>query len=246
MFNKAFDIYSWRARILPLFIVVMPLVVAAAIWLPQPTLLTRLGSFTLVPLGLGMLFSQVGRDLGFKKQSQLWDKWGGCPTIQRLRHCNSEINPKLRDRHHRKLKSLVPDLFIPSKEEEEKDPVVADQIYDVGMRYLMSQTRDRKQYPLIFKENVSYGFRRNLWALKPFGIAFNILCIGSASAYIWHGWKVSHSISPEHLVVGLLSLGFVIFWLVWITHSWVRIPSEAYAIQLLEACEQLKNSNVVK
>jgi len=146
-----FDSYTWKARVLPVFVVMFPFGIATALWLPNFLFVERLTGALVAPLGLAMLLSQIGRDRGYRKQPALWNRWGGAPTTQLLRYRTFGANPILLKRYHDKLRLLQPDLNIPSHEDE---------------------TRDRSRFPLLYKENVNYGFRRNLWGLKPFGLAF--------------------------------------------------------------------------
>lgn len=46
--------------------------------------------------------------------------------------------------------------------------------------FLREQTRDPKMFPIVYEENVNYGFRRNLLGLKPTGAA--IAVVGSLAA----------------------------------------------------------------
>jgi hypothetical protein len=94
-------------------------------------------------------------------------------------------------------------------------------------------TRDKQQYPLVFEENVSYGFRRNVWGLKPFGIA--IAAIGTAGAAVnlfrFHeGTQLGLAIACT-----IVSALLLLFWLCWVNPGWVRIPAKAYAERLLES-----------
>jgi len=38
----------------------------------------------------------------------------------------------------------------------------------------------------------------------------------------------------------VVNLALMLCWAAWVTPSWVRIPAQAYAERLLEACNQLK------
>lgn len=241
MVATKFDIYTWRARIVPAFLVFLPLAIAVFLWIPDILLIGRLAGIVLGPLGVAMLMAQIGRDRGYKKQPQLWLKWGGAPTTQLLRHRNSESNPVLRDKYHRKFKELQPELEIPTPEEEERDPQKADHIYEACVRHLITRTRDRKQFPLIFHENVNYGFRRNLWGMKLFGTLFALIGLAACGLNLWLNWKNTQRIAGEAAISGIVNLGLLLFWLFWVTPSWVRIPADAYSARLFESCEHLKS-----
>ena len=108
------------------------------------------------------LLTQLGRDAGKNKEKGLWDSWGGKPTTQLLRHRDHQLDPNTKSRYHAKLAAIVPGIRMPSPEEEAQDPQAADHVYDSCVKYLIQKTRDHKQFPLLFHENVSYGFRRDL------------------------------------------------------------------------------------
>lgn len=236
-----FDLYTWRARIAPAFLVVLPLAIAIFLWAPDTILLGRLAGVVLGPLGVAMLMAQVGRDRGYMKQPQLWRRWGGAPTTQLLRHRNRESNPVLRERYHQKLRELQPDVVIPTLEEEEQDPQKADHIYEACVRHLITRTRERKQFPLLFNENVNYGFRRNLWGMKPLGTLFALAGLAACGLNLWVHWERTEGVAAEAAVSSAFNLGLLLFWLFWATPGWVRIAGDAYAARLFETCEQLQN-----
>ena len=64
---------------------------------------------------------------------------------------------------------------MPTADDEVNDPDAADRIYASAVSLLLEKTRDKKAFPLVYKELVSYGFRRNLWGLKAGGILFAII-----------------------------------------------------------------------
>jgi hypothetical protein len=239
-----FDSYTLRARIAPAFLALLPMAVSAFLWAHDVVIAGRLAGVVLGQLGVAMLIAQLGRDQGYVKQPGLWREWGGAPTTQLLRHRNTECNPVLRDAYHRKLRELLPDITLPTREEEERDPEKADQVYEACAKSLIARTRARDQFPLIFHENVNYGFRRNLWALKRFGTVIAIVGVAACGLYLWHGWERSGQISAEAAITVALNLGLLLLWVFRITPCWVRIPAHAYAARLYEACVHLTSEGV--
>ncbi len=71
----------------------------------------------------------------------------------------------------------MPGVTLPSPEAEATDPEAADSLYDSAVQWLIPQTRSGGRFPLVFQENVNYGFRRNLWGLRPIGLAVAIGCL---------------------------------------------------------------------
>lgn len=235
-----FDSYTWRARVLPMFIALFPIGIVCVLWLPNFMLVARLITAFAGPLGLAMLLSQIGRDHGSRKQPSLWQRWGGSPTIQLLRHRSKAVNPVIRQRYHEKLSMLRPDLTLPTPDEELRDPIQADRIYEACVQYLISRTRDHKRFSMVFKENVNYGFRRNLWGLRPVGVTLSALALSSCVLRLWlfkgtSEFRVSDAIAGSILVSITL-----VFWIFSVTADWVRIPADAYASRLLETSEDLE------
>lgn len=234
-----FDRYTLYARVLPAYIVVCPAGIAFAVIYGSVSLIELLSATTFAPALIAAVLAQIGRDAGYRKQSNLWERWGGPPTTQILRHRASKINPALRARYHDQLRRLLPDINIPSPSDEENDPVAADNIYEVCVRYLISRTRDARKFPLVFRENVNYGFRRNLWALKPFGIVCSSTAMAASVYRLW-GYRGDLVSAPPGIVLAaIIGLALLAMWLFVIAPSWVMITAEAYAVRLLEASEQL-------
>ena len=229
------DEYSRRARLLPAMIATSPAVIAATLWLPALTLapiVTILFSW----FGLGVLLSELTRDVGKRREAKLWESWGGSPTLRRLRLRDDCKNPAARDRWRARTAALAPETPLLTGEEERADPSSADRMIEVCVARLRELTRDTSKFPLLFQENVSYGFRRNLWAMKPAAIFLTLLSIAASMLAI-----VFARVAAPYLVYVSITWSVVILtWCVLrIRPSWVRDAAERYADQLLWSCEQL-------
>ena len=150
-----------------------------------------------------------------------------------------DTNFALVERYHRLLNELDPTLDLPTAEGEASDPRSADQAYEVATKWLIDKTRDTDMFQLLFKENVSYGFRRNLWGLKPLALP---LAIVAAALCVACAWPPVGAVELDWAVACAVSIGLVVFWVGWVRPSWVRIPADAYADRLFEACERLQAS----
>lgn len=235
------DTYSWYARIMPVFLVLLPVALAASVWFPNTPILPRISAVLGVPAVLAWLLSQLGRDMGYRRQPGLWTRWGGAPTTQLLRHRNPDANPELRLHYHDCLKALQPSLTLPTAEDEERDPQRADHAYEAATRFLITKTRDKTRFPLIFKENTNYGFRRNLWGMKPIGLPVALLGTAACVAPIWLRPEDFPSVELNWWLATGTSAALCLCWIFWFTPSWVRIAAQAYAERLLEACDQIES-----
>ena len=234
-----FDSYTWYARVTPVFTVLLPLGIGAAVWFPGEDITAKIGTTTLAPFALAALAAQFGRRWGKEKEKSLWHSWGGAPTTQFLRHKDMTFNPVIRKRYHKKLQELLPDYDLPTPETEKQNPQAADQVYEACTRYLIDQTRDKQRFPLVYKENVYYGFLRNLWGMKSLGIALALLGMTICGGRAWAIWGKPESISFELVAGGCLCLLLCVLWMFWVSPSSVRIAANAYAERLLETCDQL-------
>ena len=235
-----FDKYTRHARIAPALIVVLPWALATFAWFPAELPGQGLLWSLLVGGGGTALLAQVSRDRGRRKQTELFEQWGGKPTTRLLRHRDAPNSVKL-ERYHNKLDSVISDVSLPSAEEERTAPEKADDVYDACVAYLMKRTRDRSKElgRLVFEENCNYGFRRNLWGMRPLGITASctgMLAVG-AHAYLSH--LEGTPLQLTTLIPLVVNTALFVGWIVWFTPDWVRDAADAYAERLLATCESL-------
>jgi len=146
----------------------------------------------------------------------------------------------MRERWHKSLSKLLGREF-PSAVEEAADPRKADEVYNASVKLQIGRTRDTKKYSLLFKENIHYGFCRNLFALRSLGIALSLLgFILSSAAGIWCIHLRDPKITPW---VCASACGLFLFWWIGtIKGPWVKIPAFAYAERLFESTEKIARS----
>jgi len=143
-------------------------------------------------------------------------------------------------RRHKKLQELLPDVKMPSPEEEFKNPEAADEVYDSCLSFIREKTRNKKRFGLVFEENCNYGFRRNLWGMKPIGISLSALSTLAIVILILKNlFSKEIPITPFMIGGGPINLLFLFGWLFWFKKEWVKTAAETYAEALLGACDQL-------
>jgi len=241
------DPYSRQARLQPALIVAVPVAILIAIWFP--TLWSALGIvLTLASTcGVALLLSQLARDRGKQLEPRLFASWGGKPSVTLLRHADGRIDENTKTRYRAFLKSRLPDLTLPSVAEEQADAARADRAYESATAWLLTQTRDTKTFGLLFRENISYGFRRNLWGLKPIGLTIALVGACASTAALAYQHLVLHeALPPQIVIVTAATWILALIWIVWITPAWVRIPADAYGAQLLAACDTLNSPGSIK
>ena len=214
-----------------MFVALLPASIGIAVWIPAVSSVWNYVGTFFVALPLTAVLAQIGRQAGKQSEAELFQSWGGTPTTRLLSHRFSSFNKLTLGRYHKKLCSLLPDLRIPEPSDEIKNPGAANQVYDSCVHFLREKTRDRKQFPLVFAENANYGFRRNLWAVKLYGIESSVIGIICCVVFLRYGVTgESKSLS----VVGLLiSVAFLVLWLTVFKPTWVRAAAYSYAERLL-------------
>ena len=249
-----YDQYTLRARIQPALTAVLPLAFLLLTLVPgQPTLATAF--FTLLAtIGGTAVAAQLGRGRGRKKEQSLWNSWGGPPTIRLLRHRHTPGDPPLPSRLRQQVEEWV-SYPLPTEEEEEADPLDADTRYKEAVTSLREATRDSAKFPLVLAELTNYGFRRNLWGLKPIGISIAltlallswVLLILTIWGRPWPDpwWDVlvnPDSVAVIRLAVAIVDTVLAAFWLLWVRPSWIKIVDDAYAMRLMESVQTLRGN----
>jgi hypothetical protein len=169
------DPYQRQARTFPGLLTVLPLLVPL-LWIfgPKSPILTAL--LGLVG-GCGAIYAlgSVARGRGKRLEDKLFADWGGMPTTLILRHRDSFLDPVSKKRYHDAIKTKL-GIALPTAAEESRDFPAADGMYTGATRLLREMTRG-KAHALLLKENIAYGFHRNMLAMRPIGILACVLGI---------------------------------------------------------------------
>ena len=237
--NLMIGSYERKARLYPALLLIAPVVAAAVAMLSAK--LSGLQSLGAAIIGCGgaFLLTQLARDSGLKKQQGLFEIWGGLPSVTIFRHRDTRLDAITKTRYHKKLVALVKEAKAPTAEQEQNDPTAADAIYAAWSNYLRANTRDTKKFALLFQENVSYGYRRNVWGLRPIGIAVSILSFLVCGIRLYFIHRSTGKFDEALIGAGTFSAVLLLLWLFRFTVGWVRVPAEAYAVRLSECTEML-------
>jgi hypothetical protein len=233
------DEYSRNARLKPAFIVVLPLALTIAVLGFKQSAAEGVLLGIASSLGFTFLLAQLVRDRGKAKEPKLFQLWGGKPTTAMLRHGEPRINLQTRTRYHKKLGSLL-SLPLPSDAQQRVDPAGADAKYETCVDYLLSRTRDTQRFQLLFQENVNYGFRRNLWAMKPVGLVISVASLATLSAVNLFEAAVGDVRWFTNLTAITIIALLLTWWLLRINPNWVRLSADEYARRLLSCIDDLQ------
>lgn len=234
---RIFDRYSWKARVRPLILAILPIampaVAAAPAW-PHGR-----GTWWLVPLaGVVLLAEPMGRARGKRLESSLFASWGGKPSVQMLRYSGPTSESYLAHLRTRVQEIAGPSVLLPSKAEEDADPSKADEVYETACTILRARARVLPGTYLLAEHDGEYGFRRNALGLRALALAACLVGLtGLAGVVAWagvSGYRVNAAtiILWSMLIIG--ELGLLAFWLVVARPTWVEEAAWDYARQLHE------------
>ncbi|WP_238349258.1 hypothetical protein [Pseudomonas putida] len=169
------------------------------------------------------------------------------PTTIALRHRDRFLDGVSKQRYHTAITAKL-GIAMPTAEEELANPEQADDTYIGATKRLRELTRSNKQ--LLLKENIAYGFHRNMLAMKPVGIA-------SCLVGVLYGLLIAKvlQVTPPHfnpmhfadpgLAAGLtllISLALLAAWLLYFDQDSVRRMGFVYAERLFECLPSLSSS----
>jgi hypothetical protein len=230
--SKYLDIYDIRARLFPALLSALPVIVA--IYLYLPSVFSAANELIALFAGFGgvYLLAQLARDRGKALEPGLYIKWGGMPSVNILRYRGAVLPEVSLARTHQHLEKFS-GIPAPTPDSEIADPAAADDIYKSWSDFLRSKTRDTSKFALLFKENISFGFRRNLLGLKPFTLFFTLM-----SALV----AVVINIENKEIILSALDWAFIVLSLAYaitvglvVNERWVKTPADEYAKRLIEA-----------
>lgn len=238
MTNLGLDKYGFQARLRPALLSLFPVFITISVWVPAVYEIAASFVSLAVACGLTVAFAHIARKRGRVVQRRLVEEWGGLPATLWLRHADHHLEADTKQRYHEFLENNVPGWKAPTPPEEAVDQKQVDSRYGSAVRWLLEYTRDTKQFPLVFIENISYGFRRNVLGLKPFAIIFSLICVGFAAGQLYS--TPLDSLFGDrfpHLAVGIVSFLLLLWWIFGVSKSWVKDAADAYAKALLAGCE---------
>ena len=235
-----FDSYDRRARFYPMALVLLPVALGVAAWVPAGFDIPAFAGSTVAALAVASFLTQIARDEGKKREPYLFRMWGGKPSVRALSYGANVFPTATIARYHRKLAELDPQLAFPrSREEEQDDPNGAASVYESANDMLLHRTRDKQQFNLLFQENMNYGYRRNLWGMKAAGLLTSTLGLLSGLANLIQTVLADAAVTLTPVAAIGTGLLLLVLWTARVTPAWVKLAADSYARQLVAATEAL-------
>lgn len=241
MLRGVLDPYERKARLAPAMLAILPVAVslAAGLWGVERAALGLFGALA-VEFGVPLALANHTRRRGKAVERALWASEGGSPTTKAVRH-RSEGNPHRRDLVRAKLAALAPEVGLPSPKEELADPDDADRRYEAATEVARNRIRNTPEGQLVFAENCSYGYQRNLLGLRPLGrmLAWSALVLAiTALGATTLGLTEGSALLPSMAIA--LDVGAILYWTRHVGPTAVEEAANSYGEAFLGAVAALR------
>lgn len=184
-------------------------------------------------VAVGLAAAEWIRPAGKRAEVKLKRYWGGLPTTQRLSLRNA-TNTAQRVLHRAALEALSGER-LPTAADEGRDFGAAEVAYEeIVRRGIARVVGDGRHAGLLNSENVSYGFRRNTYAIRTVSMVLLIAAIAT-SGFV--------AIASGQFVIGLILCvpfaALLCFWTFAVTEVWVRDQADELARRFFVAAVEL-------
>lgn len=230
--NELFGTYNVRARINVGLIFLGPFLFHGYLLIPELQSISSTFMITFITLSLCSLIIVISRMYGSNALKKCYPN--GLPAQIYLLPENNHIDPITKKRYYLFFESHISGFNTINSGDD-----MTNQIQS-AVSWLIAQTRDESQFPMIAEENRNLGFSYNLLGLKPFAISLYIILL------LFDGILLSLS-SPScaaftldsfNLGVCTMLTSFWLFlWIFVISKKLVCNCGKKYARALLSACD---------
>lgn len=234
---KQFDTYSLKAQVFPALVAGLPTLALLFVIVPWDHFGISHAIAAVMGAVLLFAFADMARHRGRVVQAKL----GTGATPEQWYRGNADLpevsKDTFRDYMARQLKQAAPTVEI-----EQTDPARANDFYLGANAWLRDRTRDKRTFSLLFGENVTYGFRRNLLGLKLVGLVLNLLVLIFCCSILWFRPPYFTALPnlDEKLTFIIAAVLFHSAYLVFaVGKAAVRDASRAYGRQLILSTEAL-------
>lgn len=235
---KVLDAYSLKARLFPALIAVIPSLAALAILISWNKFgLTSVIATTAIPV-LVFAAADIARRLGKRIEERIYVELGGKPSVTMLRNSDTTFDTATKAQYRSFLASKISQP-APSEQEERDDPKAADAFFERCGGWLRENTRNTNKFPVLFSENITYGFRRNLLGLKWPALGLNAAMVLMCLVLLYRQGPIDtdDDVTIRLLIVLAFAIIHAIYMIAAVSKPSVVDASRTYARQLLLSCE---------
>ncbi|MEH2549094.1 phosphoglycerol transferase MdoB-like AlkP superfamily enzyme [Bradyrhizobium sp. AZCC 2262] len=237
---KFLDAYSIRARLFPAILGAAPALAALALLISWQHI--HLSNIIATTTLLVLLFalSDFARKLGVYVEPKIYAEMGGKPSVTMFRRSDKTIEDSTKDRYRTFIAGKI-NQPVPSSRQESANQSVADAFYEACGTWLRTHTRDAKKFPLVFGENVGYGFRRNQFGLKWVALALNLIVVAICAALLWYRTTLDMGIdlTTRTTLVFVVAVIHAAYFAFVVTKNSVKESARKYGRELILSTEAL-------
>lgn len=228
--KELFGTYNIRARINVGLIFLGPFLFHGYLLIPEVRSISSTFIISLITLSLCSLIIVLSRMYGSNALKKCYPN--GLPAQTYLLPENNYIDPLTKKRYYHFFESHIPGFKVTNNSDEMSIQTQS------AVSWLIAQTRDASQFPIIAEENMNLGFAYNLLGLKPLAIILytilllfdNILLLSPSCAEF-----VSNRFNLD--VCTVITSFWLFIWIIIINQKLVRNCGKKYARALLSACD---------
>ena len=235
---KFFDAYTIKARVFPAIIAAIPALAMLILLVSWTGLAVSSGSATIGLVVILYRFSDFARSQGRKIEPRLYELQGGKPSVTMMRRADTALETDSKDRYRaffasKRMRSA------PTAAEEEKNQAAADAFYEQAGTWLRENTRDTKKFPILFNENITYGYRRNLLGLKLIALGLNLIVVVICAGLLWYNAPINTAdpFTGRVIVVLVVAAVHALYIIAVVNQRSVIAAARTYARQLILSTE---------
>lgn len=207
MIDEFLDEYELKARIAPGLIVALPLLVDAIYFAPILSTLPIFAASSICTLAVIYALGYLVRAEGKEFEPTLWKQWGGPPSTKLMRSSDTFFGTELKNA----IRSAVMQEFtvtLPTPAAESKNPTAADKAIADTFERVRTFLRRFDPTGVWQKNNIEYGFCRNLLGGRPLwaGIAISALMVA-----VWRTATIHSTFLNPAVLVSCLSVACAVY-----------------------------------
>lgn len=236
---KMFDNYSRNSRIYPATIGVAPAIAALMILFTWKGISLTSGVASAGLLVIFYAMSDLARQRGKRLEPKLYMRLDGMPSVRMLRRSDNTFDEPSKERYRAFLAGKL-GRPAPTAEDEARDQNAADGFYADAGTWLRENTRDTKKFGILFNENVTYGFRRNLLGLRWPSAVLNLIVSSICVALLWPiTWPLNmdSNLTVRIVIVLVVALIHGLYLAFGVTWQAVEEAANSYGRQLVISTE---------
>jgi hypothetical protein len=233
-----FDAYTIRARVFPAIVAAIPALAMLVLLFSWTGPAISSGLATLGLVVILYVFSDFARSQGKKLEPRIYEVQGGKPSVTMMRRNDASLDADLKDRYRAFLAGKLKRV-APTAAEEEQNRAAADAFYEQAGTWLRENTRDTRRFSVLFNENITYGYRRNLLGLKWVALGLNLIVSAVCAYLLWRNSpiNINDSFTGHVFVVLVVAAIHAVYIITVVRQSSVVAAARTYARQLILSTE---------